>query len=109
MLRHVVLQGRLTGVPPGTEGLLALVGLGIAGLLSQVVKLEGDFVVGVEEASVTEVPMLRDQNLRRRAKADVSVTVHSGFIVAIWDKNKQSIDSPGKHMPDHHIRRFWQG
>lgn len=40
VLRNVVLQGRLTGVSP------------------QVVKLEGDFVVGVNKASVMQDSML---------------------------------------------------
>lgn len=83
VLHHIVLQGRLTGVSPHTEGLLALVGLRITGLLPQVVKLKGDFVVWVKEASVTQVSVLCYQNLRQTVKSSVSLAVHSGIIVAI--------------------------
>lgn len=86
VLRHVVFQGQLTGVSPRTEGLLTLIGLGITGLLSQVVKLEGDFVMRVKEASVAQVSVLCYQNLHRTVNASVSVAVHSGIIVAISDK-----------------------
>lgn len=85
MLHHIVLQGRLAGVSPRTEGLLALVGLRIAGLLSQVVKLKGDFVVGVKEASITQVSVLCYQNLCHTVKSSVSLAVHSGITAAIWD------------------------
>lgn len=62
-------------------------GLGIAGLLSQVVKLEGDFVVGVKEAPVTQVSMLSYQNLRGTVKSSVSLAVRSGIIVARNDRS----------------------
>lgn len=39
-------------------------GLGVAGLFSQVVKLEGDLVVRVKEAAITQVSMLRYQDLQ---------------------------------------------
>lgn len=39
-------------------------GLGVAGFLSQVVKLEGDLVVRVKEAAVAQVSMLRYQDLQ---------------------------------------------
>lgn len=104
VLRHIVLQGWLAGVSPRAEGLLALVGLGIAGLLSQVVKLEGDFVVGVKEAPVTQVSVLCYQNLCRTVKSSVFPAVRSGVIVA---KNGL-VHYLEKHMPDRRIRQFWQ-
>lgn len=39
-------------------------GLGVAGFFSQVVKLEGDLVVRVKEAAITQVSMFRYQDLQ---------------------------------------------
>lgn len=39
-------------------------GLRVAGFLSQVVKLEGDLVVRVKVAAITQVSMLRYQDLQ---------------------------------------------
>lgn len=43
-------------------------GLRVTGLLSEVVKLEGDLVVRVKEAAITEVSMLRYQDLQKKHK-----------------------------------------
>ena len=58
-------QRFVAGLRPGAQRRLALVGLRRAGLLPQVVELEGHLVVGVEEASISQVAVLCDQNLRR--------------------------------------------
>lgn len=68
MLLDVGPQGRITGVSPGPEGCLALMGLGVAGFLSQVVKLERNLVVRVKEAAITQVSMLRYQDLQGKQK-----------------------------------------
>lgn len=52
-------QLRITGVSPRPESCLTLMGLRVAHLLSEVVKLEGDLVVWVKEAAITQVSMLR--------------------------------------------------
>ena len=58
-------QRVVAGLCPGPQRRLTLVGLRAAGLLPQMVKLEGHLVVGVEEASVPQVAVLCDQNLQR--------------------------------------------
>lgn len=57
-------QGCITGVPPWPQSWFALMGLRVAGFLSQVVKLEGDLVVRVKVAAITQVSMLRYQDLQ---------------------------------------------
>lgn len=60
-------------------------GLWVAGLLSQVVKLEGDLVVRVKEAAVTQVSMLRYQDLqgKQTVKRSVAIAVFSGIVLII--------------------------
>lgn len=63
-------------------------GLWVAGLLSQVVKLEGDLVVRVKEAAVTQVSMLRYQDLQgkqtvKRSVATAAIAVFSGIVLII--------------------------
>lgn len=47
-------------VPPALQGAVNIVGPRVAGLLPQVVKLEGDLVLGVQDPAVSEVTMLCD-------------------------------------------------
>lgn len=63
-------------------------GLWVAGLLSQVVKLEGDLVVRVKEAAVTQVSMLCYQDLQgkqtvKRSVATAAIAVFSGIVLII--------------------------
>jgi len=57
------------------------VGLGVARLLPQVVKLERDLVVWVKEAAIAQVSMLRNQNLQttQMEKPAVTVLAHEGM------------------------------
>ena len=87
MLLDVGLQGRVAGVSPGPEGCLALVGLGVTGFLSQVVKLEGDLVVRVKEAAVTQVSMLRYQDLQGREKHALTIALYSGIDLIMWNND----------------------
>lgn len=66
-------QGGITGISPGSEAGLALVGLGVAGLFPQVVKLEGDFIVRVKEATITQISMLRYQDLQGKDREKTPV------------------------------------
>ena len=54
-------------------------GLRVAAFLSQVVKLEGDLVVRVKEAAITQVSMLRNQDLQ--GKPAVTIVVYSGIVL----------------------------
>lgn len=63
-------------------------GLWFTGLLSQVVKLEGDLVVRVKEAAVTQVSMLCYQDLQgkrtvKRSVATAAIAVFSGIVLII--------------------------
>lgn len=49
-------------------------GLRVAGFLSQVVKLEGDLVVRVKEAAITQVSMLRYQDLQETQTETPAIT-----------------------------------
>lgn len=71
-------QGRITGISPRPEGCLPLMGLRVAGLFPQVVKLEGDFVVRVKEATITQVSMLRYQDLQVKTHGK-KTAVYSSF------------------------------
>lgn len=64
MLLDIGPHGNITGVSPRPEGCLTLMGLGVTGLLSQVVKLERELVVRVKEAAVAQVSMFRNQDLQ---------------------------------------------
>ncbi|KAG7226805.1 hypothetical protein INR49_014154 [Caranx melampygus] len=66
-LKVVSDMGRITGISPRPEGCLTLMGLRVACLFPQVVKLEGDFIVRVKEATITQVSMLRYQDLQHDA------------------------------------------
>ena len=78
MLLDVGPQRLVAGLRPGAQRRLALVRLRRAGLLPQVVELEGHLVVGVEEAAVPQVAVLRDQHLRRGSgdAGSMSVLLH---------------------------------
>ena len=45
-------DGRVQGAPPGLDGAVAVVGARVTGFFPQVVELEGDLVLGVENAAV---------------------------------------------------------
>lgn len=50
-------------------------GLGVTRLLSQVVKLERDLVVRVKEAAITQVSVLRYQDLQEKQTVKRSVNI----------------------------------
>lgn len=56
----VVPQERVAGISQRFEGRVALVRLHVAGLLPQVVKVEGQAVPRVKESSLAQVPVLGD-------------------------------------------------
>lgn len=60
VLLDVGSDGGVHGTPPALQGALDLMGPGVAGLLPQVIKPEGDLVLGVQDAAVPEVTMLCD-------------------------------------------------
>lgn len=60
VLLDVGSDGRVHGTPPALQGALDLMGPGVAGLLPQVIKPEGDLVLGVQDPAVPEVTMLCD-------------------------------------------------
>lgn len=64
MLFDVGPHGRVTGISPRPQRRLTLVGLGVAGLLPQVVIPEGDLVVRVKEAAITQVSVFCYQDLQ---------------------------------------------
>ena len=49
--------------------------LGVAGFFAQVVKLEGDLIVGVKKASVTQVSMLCYQDLKGKQTPVVTIVI----------------------------------
>lgn len=51
-------DSRVHSAPPGLHGAVAVVGAGVAGLLSQVVKLEGDLVLGVKNSAIAKITVL---------------------------------------------------
>lgn len=61
-------EGIVTGISPWSESCLCLMGLGITGLLPQVVKLEGQLVVRIKEAAIAQVSMLCYQDLGGRSR-----------------------------------------
>lgn len=84
-------------------------GLRIARLLSQVVILEGDLVVWVKEAAVTQVSMLRYQDLqgKQTAKPSLNIVVYSSSPLYYLRKTLE-IKSTGSSLPDPRIHQFWQ-
>lgn len=60
MLLDVGPDGRVHGAPPSLQGAIALVWPWVTGLLPQVVKLEGDLVLGVQDPAVSKITMLCD-------------------------------------------------
>lgn len=60
-------------------------GLGVTRLLSQVVKLERDLVVRVKEAAITQVSVLRYQDLQEKqtVKRSVNIAVYTGIVLII--------------------------
>lgn len=53
-------DGRVHGAPPPLQGAVDVMGPRVAGLLPQVVELEGDLVLGVQDPAVPKVTMLCD-------------------------------------------------
>lgn len=53
-------DSRVYCAPPALQGALNIMGLGITGLLPQVVKLEGDLVLRVEDPAIPKVTMFCD-------------------------------------------------
>ena len=72
-------ESRIAGVSPGPEARLALMRLGVAGFLSQVVELEGNLVVRVKEAAITQVSMLCYQDLYGSEKPVITPPVNAGI------------------------------
>lgn len=66
VLLHVSTERFITGVSPGPEGGLSLVGLRIARFLSEVIETEWNPLPWVEEPSLTQISMLGDQNLQEQ-------------------------------------------
>lgn len=62
-------HGRVTGISPRPQCRLTLVRLGVAGLLPQVVIPEGDLVVRVKEATITQVSVLCYQDLQGKSSS----------------------------------------
>lgn len=62
-------HGRVTGISPRPQRRLTLVRLGVAGLLPQVVIPEGDLVVWVKEAAVTQVSVLCYKDLQGKSSS----------------------------------------
>lgn len=60
MLLDVSPDGGVHGAPPLLHGDVHIVTPGVAGLLPQVVKGEGDLVLGVQDAAVPQIPVLCD-------------------------------------------------
>lgn len=63
MFLDVGTERSVAGVSPGVQRGLTLIRLRITGLLTQVIKTERPAAPWVKEASLTQVPMLRNQNL----------------------------------------------
>lgn len=72
MLLDVGTKCSITGVPPGVQGGLTLVRLRITGLFTQVIKTERPVAPRVKEASLTQIPMLRNQNLCSAGEEEMS-------------------------------------
>lgn len=53
-------DGRVHSTPPALQGAVSVMGPRVAGLLPQVVELEGDLVLGVQDPAVPKVTMLCD-------------------------------------------------
>lgn len=53
-------DGRVHGTSPAFDGAVNVMGSGVTGLLPQVIKLEGDLVLGVQDPAVSKVTMLCD-------------------------------------------------
>ncbi len=63
--------------------------LGVTGLLSQVVILEGYLVVRVKETAITQVSMLRYQHLQGEKKEKPAISIPAdSFIVCVTQKNE---------------------
>lgn len=53
-------DGRVHSTSPALDGAVNVMGSGVTGLLPQVIKLEGDLVLGVQDPAVSKVTMLCD-------------------------------------------------
>lgn len=72
MLLDVGTKCSVAGVSPGVQCGLTLVRLRITGLLTQVIKTERPAAPRVKEASLTQIPMLRNQNLCTAGEEEMS-------------------------------------
>lgn len=60
MFLHIGPDSAVHSTPPALHPPLGIMGSGVAGLLAQVVELEGDLILGIQDPSIAKVTMLCD-------------------------------------------------